>query len=176
MNITNTKQLVIGVVGLKDEEARYTTNKITIPIADGYAISEFATELTMSEWEQYILIINEKIAEAEEAGKQGLLDMTVSAQQSNNVYVNKTINDEGIINLDFGIPVSTDSGSVEYVLPIATDITLGGVKVGHALQITTDGTLSVDTVDDVEEDNTKPITSKGVYTTVGNINALLASI
>lgn len=37
-------------------------------------------------------------------------------------------------------------------------------------------TLSVDTAEKVEEDNTKPITSAAVYETVGNINALLATI
>lgn len=39
-----------------------------------------------------------------------------------------------------------------------------------------DGTLMVDTADEVEQDNTKPITAAAVYTEVGNINALLATI
>ena len=39
-----------------------------------------------------------------------------------------------------------------------------------------DGILSVNTADKVEEDNTLPITSAAVYTEVGNINALLATI
>lgn len=39
-----------------------------------------------------------------------------------------------------------------------------------------DGILSVNTADVVEEDNTLPITSAAVYETVGNINALLATI
>lgn len=39
-----------------------------------------------------------------------------------------------------------------------------------------DGILSVNTTDQMEEDNTQPITSAGVYTQVGNINALLATI
>lgn len=38
------------------------------------------------------------------------------------------------------------------------------------------GTLSVNTADVVEEDNTLPVTSAAVYTEVGNINALLATI
>lgn len=37
-------------------------------------------------------------------------------------------------------------------------------------------TLAVDTADAVERDNTKPITSAGVYLEIGNINALLATI
>lgn len=39
-----------------------------------------------------------------------------------------------------------------------------------------DGTLMVDTADEVEQDNTKPITAAAVYAEVGNINALLATI
>lgn len=39
-----------------------------------------------------------------------------------------------------------------------------------------DGILSVNTADDVEKDNTLPVTSAAVYTEVGNINALLATI
>lgn len=36
--------------------------------------------------------------------------------------------------------------------------------------------LSINTTDDAEEDNTKPITSSGVNTIVGNINILLSKI
>lgn len=39
-----------------------------------------------------------------------------------------------------------------------------------------DGILSVNTTDQMEQDNTLPITSAGVYTTVGNIEALLKTI
>ena len=50
------------------------------------------------------------------------------------------------------------------------------VKAGNGLSMAEDGTLSVDTADKAEKDNTKPITSAGVYTEIGNINALLATI
>ena len=40
----------------------------------------------------------------------------------------------------------------------------------------TNGVLSVNTADAVEADNTLPVTSAAVQTTVGNINALLATI
>lgn len=39
-----------------------------------------------------------------------------------------------------------------------------------------DGILSVNTTNDMEQDNTLPITSAGVYATVGNIEALLKTI
>lgn len=50
------------------------------------------------------------------------------------------------------------------------------VKAGNGLKIAEDGTLSVDTADKAEKDNTKPITSAGAYLEIGNINALLATI
>ena len=53
----------------------------------------------------------------------------------------------------------------------------GGYTIGDGLKLDPDtNTLSVDTADKVEEDNTKPVTSAAVYTEVGNINALLATI
>lgn len=66
------------------------------------------------------------------------------------------------------------SGS--YSLPAATDKILGGIKVGTNLSIEADGTLSVDMASAIEEDNTKPVSSANVYTEIGNINALLATI
>ncbi len=53
----------------------------------------------------------------------------------------------------------------------------GGYTIGEGLKLDADtNTLSVDTADKVEQDNTKPVTSAAVYTEVGNINALLATI
>jgi hypothetical protein len=40
----------------------------------------------------------------------------------------------------------------------------------------TDGVISVVTTDEVEQDNTKPVTSAAVYSEVGNINVLLKTI
>ena len=63
-----------------------------------------------------------------------------------------------------------------YVLPPATVTTLGGVIVGQNLLVTEEGILSVDTANDAEEDNTRPITAAAVYSEIGNINVLLATI
>ena len=46
---------------------------------------------------------------------------------------------------------------------------------GNAL-INRSGALCVNTTDDAEQDNTRPITSSGVHVICGNINALLQSI
>lgn len=51
-----------------------------------------------------------------------------------------------------------------------------GYKIGHGLKVTGGDTLEVDAANKVEEDNTLPVTSAAVYTEVGNINALLATI
>lgn len=71
---------------------------------------------------------------------------------------------------------TSGGGSSDYILPAATSNTLGGVKVGTNLSVTSDGTLSVDMASAIEENNTKPISSAKVYTEIGNINALLATI
>lgn len=53
----------------------------------------------------------------------------------------------------------------------------GGYTIGDGLKLdVATNTLSVDTAAAVEKDNTKPVTSAAVYTEVGNINALLATI
>lgn len=50
-------------------------------------------------------------------------------------------------------------------------------KVGDGLKLDLEtNTLFVDTASEVEADNTKPITSAAVYTTVGNIEVLLSTI
>jgi hypothetical protein len=51
----------------------------------------------------------------------------------------------------------------------------GGFETDETL-IMKDGILSVNTTDQMEQDNTLPITSAGVYATVGNIEALLKTI
>lgn len=50
-----------------------------------------------------------------------------------------------------------------------------GYKIGHGLKVN-GNTLEVDTAEDIEQDNTLPITSAAVYSTVGNIEILLGTI
>lgn len=61
-------------------------------------------------------------------------------------------------------------------VPIASETVAGVVRVGENLKISADGVLSVDTATAVEEDNTRPVTSSAVQTTVGNIEILLKTI
>ena len=52
-----------------------------------------------------------------------------------------------------------------------------GYQIGSGLKLdAATNTLSVDTADAVEQDNTKPITSAAVFVEVGNIEALLAAL
>ena len=69
-----------------------------------------------------------------------------------------------------------DSGEIGHDVPLATTDVAGIVKVGSNLTIAEDGLLSVDVASEVDEDNTKPITSAAVFTEVGNINVLLSLI
>lgn len=48
-------------------------------------------------------------------------------------------------------------------------------QFGHGLKLT-ENTVSVDAVDDFKGDNTLPMTAAGVYSAVGNIEALLGTI
>ena len=61
-------------------------------------------------------------------------------------------------------------------VPIASDTVAGIIRVGENLKIDENGVLSVDTATAVEEDNTRPVTSAAVQTTVGNIEILLKTI
>lgn len=52
----------------------------------------------------------------------------------------------------------------------------GSLTIGKGLKWESNGKLSVDTADKVEQDNTKPVTSAAVHTEIGNIEALLAAL
>lgn len=56
-----------------------------------------------------------------------------------------------------------------------TENVIDGFETDETLKFS-NGILSVNTAQSVEEDNTLPITSKAVYTEIGNINAILKTI
>lgn len=76
---------------------------------------------------------------------------------------------DGVLTIVYGIPRGKDGGGTE-----------GGgsaeVRVDGETIVQEDGVLRVNTTDKAEADNTQPITSAGVYTVVGNINAILETI
>ena len=52
----------------------------------------------------------------------------------------------------------------------------GGIQTDDTLKVGADGRLGVNATNEVEKDNTLPVTSAGVYTVVGNIESLLEAI
>lgn len=75
---------------------------------------------------------------------------------------------------DAGKSIVVSEDGTKYELKMITD-NQGSYPIGDGLKIV-DGKLTVDVVHVAEEDNTKPITSGAVFTTVGNIDALLQTI
>ena len=85
-----------------------------------------------------------------------------------------------------GVPADPTPDVYAQIMELLNNISLGGnpattetpgiIKVGENLKITEDGVLSVDTATQVEQDNTKPITSAAVHTEIGNIEVLLAAL
>ena len=80
-----------------------------------------------------------------------------------------------------GIPKSDLAQSVQDALDRTGTTAWNDIKekpfgeIGEGLKVD-GGKLTVDTTDKIEQGNIKPVTSATVYTVVGNINALLASI
>lgn len=62
---------------------------------------------------------------------------------------------------------------VESLFPLPAGT--GGFRVGNGLRME-NGVLSVDAAEQVEEDNTKPVTSAAVYVEIGNIESLLRAL
>lgn len=87
----------------------------------------------------------------------------------------------GIVDI---VQEETEEGSsITYVLNNGKSKTItvknGDIKnfkYTNSFYMNNDGALALNVVDDAEQDNTKPITSSGVYTIVGNIDALLNTI
>ena len=99
---------------------------------------------------------------------QDAVDAAERAEEAAAIFPNPSPQDAGK-----SIVVSKDG---KYELKMVTG---GGdgesYQIGSGLKVV-DGTLMVDTINQVEEDNTQPVTSGAVYTTVGNIDALLQTI
>lgn len=79
--------------------------------------------------------------------------------------------------IEIDVEVVKKTTEIEVEVISVTPTGSGGMqyKIGNGLRVV-DNTLEVDAAEKVEEDNTLPITSAAVYTTVGNIEALLGTI
>lgn len=65
---------------------------------------------------------------------------------------------------------------VENGEPVWSEVGTSDIKIGSGLLLDESGVLSVDVASEVQEDNTRPISSGAVYTIVGNVDALLQTI
>lgn len=96
------------------------------------------------------------------------IPMTVSASQVEVPLDTSAVN----VGVGMGIGAQYNPTTVE------TNFPPGGIT-GDLLAKRTDADYDVEWItpaNSPEEDNTRPITAAAVYTTVGNINALLATI
>lgn len=77
-----------------------------------------------------------------------------------------------------GVDYWTDEDKAELVQDVIDNLPkISPYEIGSGLILDeASNTLRVDTATTVEEDNTRPITSAAVYTTVGNIEILLETI
>lgn len=104
------------------------------------------------------------------------LDRDGNAWYAGDVYVGSTSGK----NRDEGSQKLVTQAEVDKTVKTALESVTGGsggtsFKTDETLTLK-DGILSVNTADDVEQDNTLPVTSAAVFAEVGNINALLGTI
>ena len=118
-------------------------------------------------------------------GNEGGEDGDASAYIENNVLVVTAGSSGASAYVENGVLYVTQSSGDNFsafvqddVLVVTTSETNSDVpfKVDDTLVWSEDGVLSVNTADAVEKDNTRPITSAAVHTTVGNIEVLLSLI
>lgn len=158
---------VFGYAG----ECRGTTRKLQETLHDsGFGQGEVPVPPTPDLYAQLLVKIDEAVKQAEQAVKDAqsvVMNMSVSATSlpsSSDATVDKTVDEQGRVHLNFGIPRSPEGSGPSY-------------KIGHGLKLDTPtNTLSVNAVSDFEGDNTLPITAAAVQETVGNIEILLGTI
>lgn len=149
--------LRVGVYGVDGNATMPTVYSGTMFVARGAEPSEAAREHSADMFDQ-IVEIGQQAAEAKEQWESMRAEAETLPEGSE-----ATANySDGILHL--GIPRGGGGGSSAY-------------QIGSGLKLdTATNTLSVDTADAVEQDNTKPITSAAVFVEVGNIEALLAAL
>ena len=153
--------LRVGVYGVSGSRIMPTVYSHPMYVAQGAEVSETARERSPDVFDQ-IVEIGQQAAEA----KQQWENMSVEAETLSVGSPAAASYSGGVLHL--GIP---DGGVSSW-----NDLTDKPFEsLGENLKVV-GGALTVDTAPNVQQDNTKPITSAAVYTEVGNINALLALI
>ena len=153
--------LRVGVYGVSGSRIMPTVYSHPMYVAQGAEPSEAAREHSADMFDQ-ITEIGQQAAEA----KQQWENMSAEVETLPVGSPAAASYSDGVLHL--GIPdggVSSWSGLADKPFE----------SLGENLKVV-GGALMVDTASNVQQDNTKPITSAAVYTEVGNIQALLALI
>lgn len=157
--------LRVGVYGVSGDATMPTVYSGQMFVARGAEPSEAAREHSADMFDQ-IVEIGQQAAEAKEQWESMRAEAETLPEGSE-----ATANySDGILHL--GIPRGGGGGGGTGWYEIADK---PFERIGDNLKVV-GGELTVDTASNVQQDNTKPITSAAVYTEVGNINALLALI
>lgn len=171
----NEGSFYLSVFGYKGSK-RATARKLQMSLEDsGFSQGDVPIPPTPDLYAQLLVKIDEAVAQAEQAVKDAqsaIMNMSVSATSlpsSSEATVDKTVDEQGRVHLNFGIPRGSDGSGGGGSGP--------SYKIGHGLKLDTPtNTLSVNAVSDFEGDNTLPITAAAVQETVGNIEVLLGTI
>lgn len=171
----NEGSFYLSVFGYKGSK-RATARKLQMSLEDsGFSQGEVPIPPTPDLYAQLLVKIDEAVKQAKQAVKDAqsaVMNMSVSATSlpsSSDATVDKTVDEQGRVHLNFGIPRGPEGSGGGGSGP--------SYKIGHGLKLDTPtNTLSVNAVSDFGGDNTLPITAAAVQETVGNIEILLGTI
>ncbi len=113
--------------------------------------------------------LSAEFEESEQTFALNFGEYTVLHDGQNGATFFPTVSDDGILSW-------TNNRGLENPAPVRIKGDDGTKFTVDKTLTLADGILSVNTAEEVEKDNTLPVTSAAVHTTVGNINALLATI
>lgn len=121
------------------------------------------------------------VAETLQKGRDGISIKDAYINEDNRLVIKLTDNTE----YELGVVVGKDGYTPQKGIDYLNDNDIAAIVSKMANTLNFDdtlnfdrktNTLSVNTAKNVEQDNTKPVTSAAVYTVVGNINAILESL
>lgn len=165
----------IAVAGTVFAEVRVLQDAkvLTSPRFKFYVREPILNDKTVASSNEFPMLV-QAIEDAKEAATNAQEAAQEAGEAANNILngVN-THNESTTAHAD----IRDDIRTVEAIARSkATTENLGRIKVGSNLKIDEHGVLSVDTTDQVEQDNTKPVTSAAVHAQLGNVEALLSII
>ena len=167
--------------GLNGEIVR-KTNTVELLVSAAVRAVEHLPPLPLSEFAQMEARITQLKTETEQAAKNVQADAERAASAADNAQAgaesaraDSESADDSARRAEEAAKRAEESAATAEWRP-ATTKTLGGMIVGDNLLVDKAGRVSVDTADEAEADNTRPITAAAVHTTIGNINVLLELI